>query len=153
MRLALNQAKKAYLLDEVPVGAVLVSREGKILSRAYNQTEQKGSPVKHAEVIVIEKAAEKMQDWRLEGCVLYVTLEPCMMCIGLIGLSRIERLIYGTESLLFGFVNGIMSTHVPDIYQTHLKEITRGVLKDEAAILLKNFFKDKRKKGEQFRGG
>ena len=121
-----------------------------LLAKAYNQTEKKYSQAHHAEVLAIEKAGRKLEDWRLDSCTMYVTLEPCLMCMGLICLSRIERLVFGTKSPLFGCID-FGNNFMPDLYNKHIKNITSGVLKDEAAILLKNFFKSKRKKGEQFR--
>ena len=145
MQLALEQAKRASSNLEIPVGAVIVSPVGKIIAKAYNQTEKKYSQANHAEVIAIEKAGIKLQDWRLDGCTLYVTLEPCLMCIGLVCLSRIERLVFGAKSPLFGCGIDADNQILPNLYNKHIKNITHGILKDEAAILLKNFFKSKRK--------
>lgn len=149
MKMALDQAKRAYANFEIPVGAIIVDSEGKVLSRAYNQTEKRYGQANHAEVLAIAKAGKKVKDWRLEGCTLYVTLEPCFMCMGLIGLSRIERLVFGASSPLFGF--GVsFDQMLPKLYRKHIKSISCGIFKDEAAILLKKFFIQKRKKGEQF---
>ena len=151
MKLALEQAKKANNNLEIPVGAVIVLPNGDIASKAYNQTEKRYSQASHAEVIAIEKAGKRLQDWRLDGCTLYVTLEPCLMCVGLVCLSRIERLVFGAKSPLFGCAIDIDNQVFPNLYNKHIKNITPGVLEEEAAILLKNFFKSKRNKGEQFR--
>lgn len=146
MSIALKYAKVAYDKDEVPIGAVLVSSDSKILSRGYNMSESKHSQSYHAEVIAINKAGKRLNDWRLIGCTLYVTVEPCLMCVGLIGLSRIERLVYGAPSPFFGHCLDKLST--PDLYKKHIKEITKGVMENEAKLLLKKFFLTKRKKGE-----
>lgn len=149
MKLALEQAKKANNRLEIPVGAIIVSKDGNIISKAYNQTEKKYSQVNHAEVLAIGKAGKKLKNWRLDGCTLYVTLEPCLMCMGLVYLSRIERLVFGAKSPIYGVV--IDNQDFPGLYNKHIKNITHGVLQNEATALLKNFFKNQRNKGEQFR--
>src|SRR5690554_5279615 len=102
MESALVQARKAAQLQEVPIGAVLVSPEGTIIARGFNHVEKNKSQSAHAEVIALARAGKKLKDWRLEDCWLYVTLQPCSMCMGLIGLSRIKGLVYGAVSPLFG---------------------------------------------------
>ena len=144
MKMALKQARKAYENLEIPVGALIVTNEGVVLAKAYNQTEKKNSQANHAEMLAINKAGKRLKDWRLEGCTLYVTLEPCLMCMGLIYLSRIERVVCGARSPLFGCTIDFDKRTIPDLYSKHIKNITYGVLQDEAAILIKNFFKDKR---------
>lgn len=142
MRLALKEAEKAFAHDEVPVGAVVVDQEGKVIGKGYNQVEKKHSQIAHAEVIAIKKANEKIGDWRLNGCRLYVTLEPCIMCIGLIQLSRLQAFVYAVRSKLFGYQldkNGKIPLYNKNI------EVKEGILADEAAYILKQFFKQKRK--------
>ena len=95
MELALNEAKKAYEIEEIPVGAIIV-KDGKVISRAYNQKETKSNPIAHAEILAIERASKKLGRWRLDDCDLYVTLEPCPMCAGAIIQARIKNLYIGT---------------------------------------------------------
>ena len=146
MREALKLAHKAYQQNEVPIGAVVISSDGVILGRGYNRTEKACSQSRHAEVCAIERAGKKIHDWRLDGCTLYVTLEPCIMCMSLMSLSRVTRLVYGAESPLFGY--HLDKEILPQIYKKHIKGITSGVLELESKGLLEKFFKHKRKKGE-----
>ena len=144
MGLALKQAHKSLKIDEVPVGAVIVSKEGQILSFGYNQVEKRKSQLAHAESLAISRATKKIKDWRLTGASIYITLEPCAMCLGLIFLSRIENVFYGAKSPLFGA--NIDLDNLPDIYKKHIKVIEGGVCQSQAAEILKNFFKKKRSK-------
>ncbi len=143
MHEALKQAQKAYECDEVPIGAVVVSSEGIIVSRGYNRTEVDCSQSRHAELCALEKAGKKRGDWRLDGCALYVTLEPCIMCMGLIALSRIERLVFGAQSPIFGY--HLDKEILPKLYKKHIKGIASGILEKESKELLEKFFKKKRK--------
>lgn len=143
MHRALARARRAYQLDEVPIGALVVARDGTILGSGYNRTERDCSQSRHAEVIAIERSGRKLQDWRLEGCTLYVTLEPCIMCMALVSLSRIERLVFGAKSPLFGY--NLDKELLPQVYKKHIKGITSGVLEEESQMLLEEFFKRKRK--------
>lgn len=141
MNRALRSAHKAYKNDEVPVGAVVVSPEGYIVGQGYNLVETRGQQQAHAEMIAIARACKKIGDWRLDGYSLYVTLQPCVMCMGLIQLSRISRLVYGAHSKLFGYQldnEGHVQVYNKDI------EIMPSVLADESAHLLQRFFKEKR---------
>lgn len=143
MEQALKQAYRALQRDEVPVGAVVVDNKGTIIGRGYNCVEQKKQQTAHAEVIAINKACKKIQDWRLNGCSVYITLEPCMMCMGLMYLSRIDAIIFGASSKLFAFrldKKGQSSLYNRDI------EIQGGVLDDDAVMVLQQFFKQKRNK-------
>lgn len=142
MRLALAQAKKAYKKDEVPIGALIVNQQGEIIARGYNQVELKNTQRAHAEMIALERAAKKIGDWRLNECSLYVTLEPCVMCMGLTSLSRISRLVFGAHSKLFGYQ--LDRWGVLPLYNKGI-EIKEGVLAQEAIALLRDFFKKKRK--------
>lgn len=142
MQQALKLAQKAYGLNEVPVGALVVSREGIIMGRGYNISFVKKTVQKHAEMIALEKAAKKMGDWRLEHCVLYVTLEPCLMCLGAALLSRVERIVYGATSPLFGA--GMLLKSAPPLYTKHIKEIVQEKSAQESLALLSDFFKKKR---------
>ncbi len=132
-------ALKAYDLGEIPVGALVVSSTGNLLGSGYNLTQAEGCQIAHAEVRAITSACQALDDWRLEGCTLYVTLQPCMMCWGLASLSRIERVVYGAESPLYGFRIDNLSGH--PVYTKHTKFVSGGVLKDENETLLKKFFK------------
>ena len=145
MQKALGLARIAYKKDEIPIGAVVVL-DDQIIGKGYNMTEQAHSQSRHAEVRAIEQAGRKLGDWRLDNCTLYVTLQPCLMCMGLICLSRITRLVYGAESPLFGF--DFDKENLPCHYKKHMKGITTGVLEDESAMLLEKFFKQRRTYGE-----
>lgn len=150
MEKALRQAVLAYNKNEVPVGAVIVDAHGNILSRAYNKVEGAKCQMAHAEVLAIKKACKKVGDWRLNGCSLYVTLEPCLMCLGLIQLSRIKKIVFGADSPLFG---SIVSNQVDKKKAVNKRakciEIKRGICGTECARLLQSFFIKQRKlKGE-----
>ena len=144
MRQAIKEAKKAELIDEVPIGAVLV-HEGKIIARGHNLREKKQSALAHAEIIAIEKGCRKMNSWRLENCILYVTLEPCPMCAGAILQSRIARVVYGAADPKGGSVGTCFNLYdIPGF--NHYPEVTKDVLGEDCAALLKTFFKQKRAK-------
>lgn len=141
MREALKLARKAADIDEVPVGAVVV-RGGKIISRAHNLRETKKDPLAHAEIIAIRKAARKLRGWRLEGCALYVTLEPCPMCAGAIVNSRIEQVVFGAYDPKAGAFGSLYDLGEGRL--NHKPKVLGGVLKDECAKLLKDYFAAKR---------
>lgn len=140
MQQALKQAEKAAAHDEVPIGAVLVDAHGMVVARAYNQTIKRSSPFAHAETLAIAKAARKIGDWRLEGYTLYVTVEPCALCMHVIVISRIKRVVYGAPSPLFGFSLDKYCTF--DLYKRPI--MVSGVEADKAHHLMKQFFKKKR---------
>jgi tRNA(adenine34) deaminase len=148
MRAALKQAERALTKGEVPVGAVIVDQHGVIIARAYNKVETLHYQTAHAEVLAIQKACKKLGDWRLNGCCIYVTLEPCLMCIGLIQLSRIESIVFGTRSRLFG--SGLGDCPIPPAYARGLN-ITGGIGAGESVTLLRAFFKTVRTKKEKGR--
>ena len=143
MNEAYKQAKKAFALDEVPVGAVIVS-DGKIIARAYNKKEISNDPLGHCEIIAIKKACKKLKRWRLSGCDLYVTLEPCMMCLGAIIHSRIDNVYYGAVDPRFGAIEGSM--RLLDEYK--FNHLPGHEYLDDAKCgnILSEFFKDKRRK-------
>ncbi len=144
MKLALKEANKASAESEVPVGAVVV-REGKVLARGHNQTERKKSALVHAEMVALAKAAKRLKSWRLNDCDLYVTLEPCTMCAGAIALSRIRRLVFGTEDPKAGAVAS--TARVLDNEKlNHKVKVFSGILKEECAGILSGFFKALRQK-------
>lgn len=144
MKRALVQARKALSYDEVPIGAVVVDGEGVIVGRGYNRVEQKGCQSAHAEMRAIERACAKRGDWRLDDCQIYVTLEPCAMCMGLIRLSRIGRVVFGADSPLFGY--RLDNERSAGLYSKKPLALEQGVLKDESVAVLRQFFKQKRKK-------
>lgn len=144
MKIALNEAKKAYKEEEVPVGAIIV-KDGSIIARAHNQKEGKTDTTKHAEIIAIQKASKKLKNWRLEDSTLYVTLEPCTMCIGAIIGARIKRVCFGAIDEKTGACGSVIN--IPKDYKfNHVVEVEGNILEEEARNLLQNFFKELRKK-------
>ena len=147
MQLALLQAKKAATLGEVPVGALVILEEPgmapKIISEAFNRRETDQNPVGHAELLAIEAAAQRLKRWRLTGCTLYVTLEPCVMCAGAIVLSREDRVIFGATDPKTGAVNSLYKI-LEDSRLNHRPEVVGGILENECSIILKDFFAKKR---------
>jgi len=141
---ALKEAKKAYKIGETPIGAVIV-KDGVIISRGYNQKETRVDPTLHAEISAIKKACRKLETWRLNGCDMYVTLEPCVMCAGAIIHARLNRLFIGTMDPKAGAAGSVF-----DIFRenrlNHRVEVTYGILADECSELLKNFFRELRQK-------
>jgi tRNA(adenine34) deaminase len=144
MKEAITLAKQAEQLDEVPIGAVVV-RDGKVIGCGYNRREIDKNPLGHAEIMAIAEASRYMGGWRLEGCQLYVTLEPCPMCAGAIVQSRIEQLIYGTEDPKSGYAGSLYNT-LQDPRLNHQTEIVTGIYKEECQALLKDFFRRLREK-------
>lgn len=144
MQIALQQAKKAYAKDEVPVGAVIVDPDsGKIVARAYNKTEHGNSPTSHAEIEAINKACKKLNSKRLWNLDLYVTLEPCTMCAAAISFARIRRLIFGAIDTKGGaVVSGVQFFNQPTCH--HKPQLTYGILAEPSSQILKDFFKNKR---------
>ncbi len=142
MKEALKEAKKAELIDEVPIGCVIV-KDDKIIARGHNQRETKQSPIGHAEIIAINKASKKLKSWRLEGCDIYVTLEPCIMCSGAIIQSRINKVYYGASDpkggALGSSINVLEANNI-----NHHPEVISGVLKEECSSIITNYFKAKR---------
>lgn len=142
MKIAIKLAKKAAKIGEIPVGAVIV-KSGKVIAKAYNKREKKQLATAHAEIAAINRACKKLRSWRLDGCQIYVTLEPCLMCLGAILNARIDKLYYGcgddkrkglTDSLKCAGENGL----------NHNLEVVGGIEKDECCALLKEFFETKR---------
>ncbi|MFM8446660.1 MAG: tRNA adenosine(34) deaminase TadA [Candidatus Nanopelagicaceae bacterium] len=128
---------------DVPVGAIILNKDGQVISTGANQRELSNSPVAHAEIIAIEKAAKAIGDWRLDGCTLVVTLEPCAMCAGAIAQARIPRLVFGAWDEKAGAV-GSQWDLLRDPRQLHKPEVISGVLAEECAKLLGDFFQSKR---------
>ena len=143
MREALKEARKAYTKKEVPVGCVIV-KDGKVISRGHNIKETKKDTTKHAEMIAIQKASQKLDSWRLLDCEMYVTLEPCSMCAGEIINSRIKKLYIGTLDKKTGAAGSVLNLF-EDYPFNHKVEVKTGILKTECEEILKNFFKELRK--------
>ena len=142
MKLAIEQAKVAEENDDVPIGAVIV-HNSKIIGKAYNQREQLQDPTAHAEIIALTQAAAAIGSWRLEGCRMYVTLEPCPMCAGALVLSRMDRLIFGCNDSKAGACRSLYNI-VQDERLNHRLEVTSGVLREECSRLLQDFFQKRR---------
>lgn len=142
MRLALEQAREAAGIGEVPVGAVIY-RGDEVLAQAYNLRESTADPTAHAEVLALRQAANKLGTWRLDGCTIAVTLEPCPMCAGALINSRIDRLVYGTTDPKMGCVD-TMYQLCTDTRFNHRLEVVQGVLKDECVEVLQAFFQARR---------
>ncbi len=142
MRLALKEAAKAELMDEVPIGAVII-KDGKVIARAHNLKEKNNQATHHAEMLVIQKASKKIGTLYLKDCDLYVTLEPCMMCMGACVLSRVRHIYYGTSDPKGGAIESVIQ--FKEIKRlNHYPEITSYILKEECSQILKDFFKKKR---------
>ncbi|MDC2867838.1 MULTISPECIES: tRNA adenosine(34) deaminase TadA [unclassified Bacillus (in: firmicutes)] len=144
MKLAIEEAKKAEEIQEVPIGAVVVVG-GEVISRAHNLRETEQRSVAHAELLAIDDACKKLGTWRLENATLYVTLEPCPMCAGAIVLSRVKRVVYGAADPKGGCAGTLMNLLTEDRFN-HQSEVVAGVLEEECGSLLTNFFRELRKK-------
>lgn len=144
MKEALKLAKKAAEAGEVPIGCVIV-RNGKIIGRGYNRRKADRTTLSHAELLAIKKACKKVGDWRLEGCTMYVTLEPCQMCAGALVQSRIDHVVIGCNNPKAGCAGSILNLLQVKAFN-HQVGITYGVLEEECSQMLKAFFKDLRKR-------
>ena len=138
MQEALKEAEKAHELGEVPVGAV-ITRRNEVIARGYNCMELTGDPTAHAEILAIRRAAEKLAGWRLEGCTMYVTLEPCPMCAGALIQARVKMLVFGAYDARAGAVGSVVNL-VEDKRFNHRLEVVAGILEEECVLLLKDFF-------------
>lgn len=147
MKEALKEAYKAELLDEVPIGCVIV-KDDKIIARGHNLRETKQQSINHAEIIAIQKACKKVGSWRLEDCTLYVTLEPCCMCAGAILQSRILRVVYGAADPKGGSIESTMRMYEQDGFN-HYPEVISGIMREECSQILTSFFRNKRKKKKE----
>ncbi|HMM23091.1 MAG TPA: tRNA adenosine(34) deaminase TadA [Selenomonadales bacterium] len=143
MELALQEAREAYALGEVPIGAVLVI-DGKVIAAGHNLRETWQDATAHAEVIAIQAACRKLGRWRLTGATLYVTIEPCPMCAGALVMSRIDRLVYGSPDYKAGAVESLFNIVQNDALN-HRIEVLAGVRADECAALMREFFRERRK--------
>ena len=144
MREALRQARKAYKLDETPIGCVIV-HDGQIIGRGYNRRNTDKSPLAHAEISAIKKASRKLGDWRLEECTLYVTLEPCQMCAGAIIQSRVTRVVVGCMNPKAGCAGSVLNLLDVKAFN-HQAQLTTGVLEEECSALMTGFFRELRER-------
>ena len=144
MEMALKEAKKAYKQGEVPVGAVIV-KNGKVISKAYNKTKQKKNATAHAEILAIDGACKKLKNERLVDTEMYITLEPCAMCAGAIVQSRVKRVVIGAMNKKAGCAGSIFNLLEEDRFN-HKAEVTRGILEDECAEMMSEFFRGLRAK-------
>ena len=142
MKEAIRQAKKAYAIGEVPIGCVIV-HDGKIIGRVYNRRTIDKNTLAHAEIMAIKKASKKLEDWRLEECTMYVTLEPCQMCSGAIVQSRMTRVVVGCMNPKAGCAGSILNLLQMEEFN-HQVELTTGVLEEECSQMMKPFFKELR---------
>ncbi len=149
MKEAIRQAKKAAALEEVPIGCVIVCG-GKIIARGYNRRNTDKNTLSHAELNAIRKASKKLGDWRLEGCTMYVTLEPCQMCAGALVQSRIDEVVIGAMNPKAGCAGSVLNLLEVEGFN-HKVKITEGVLKEECAELLSSFFRELRQKKKRMK--
>ena len=147
MKAALREARKAEKLEEVPIGCVIVQND-KIIARGYNRRNTDKNTLSHAELTAIKKASKKTGDWRLEDCVMYVTLEPCQMCAGAIVQSRMKKVVIGTMHPKAGCAGSVMNLLQVAAFN-HQVEIERGVLEEECSDMLSEFFRRLREKKQQ----
>lgn len=150
MKEAMRQAKKAWALEEVPIGCVIVYQD-KIIARGYNRRNTDKNTLSHAELNAIRKASKKMGDWRLEGCTMYVTLEPCQMCAGAIVQARIPRVVIGSMNPKAGCAGSVLNILEMEGFN-HQVQVTRGVLKEECSQMLSAFFQELREKKKRLKG-
>lgn len=138
MKIALQEARKARAREEVPIGAVIVKNE-RVLARAHNLKESRQLPAAHAEMLAVKTAAQKLKSWRLEGCTMYVTLEPCIMCAGALLQARMEKLVFGAEDPKSGAVKSLYNL-LEDERLNHQVKIISGIYAEQSSRMLKNFF-------------
>jgi tRNA(adenine34) deaminase len=139
MRLALDEARAALGTQDVPIGAVVVDEDGAVVGRGRNERERYGDPTAHAEIVALREAARARGEWRLDGCTLVVTLEPCTMCAGALVLARVERLVFGAFDEKAGAVGSLWDV-VRDRRLNHRPQVVSGVLAEESTNLLLGFF-------------
>lgn len=144
MKEAIKQAKKAYKINEVPIGCVIV-HEGKVIARSYNKRNKNKNTLAHAELLAIAKASKVLDDWRLEGCTMYVTLEPCQMCAGAIVQARMDKVVIGAMNPKAGCGGSVINLLQMEQFN-HQVEIEYGVMEEECSQMLQEFFKELRQK-------
>lgn len=145
MKLALREANKAKEEDEVPIGAVAVL-DGKVIARGHNTREKTGNAINHAEMIVIQKACKKVGNWRLDQVTIYVTIEPCPMCMGAMLNARVNRLVYGADDKKGGCCGSLYNLN--EGKYNHTIDITKGVMQTECADIIRTYFEEKRRKNK-----
>lgn len=143
MNEALKEAELAFSKAEIPVGCVIV-KDGEIIARSHNQKESNQNVLHHAEIIAINQACQNLNSWRLDDCDIYVTLEPCLMCIGAIASARFKRLVYGPRDLKYESLDNILKEYLKNF--NHQVEVVPGILAKESDDLIKKFFKELRSK-------
>lgn len=143
MRLALDQAKLAYAAGEVPVGAVVLDEQGQVIGTGFNRTIQDHDPTGHAEIVALRAAAKHARNYRLPGASLYVTLEPCTMCMGAMLHARLDRVVFGATDPKTGACGSVLSVH-GIVQLNHQTKVEGGVLAEECAELLRRFFRERR---------
>ena len=151
MKEALKEAQKAYELGEIPIGAIIV-KDGEIIARGHNLTETEKDPTAHAEMIAIRQAAKKLGGWRLPGCTLYVTCEPCSMCAGAIVWARLEKVCIGTMDPKGGACGSVFNI-VQEEKLNHRVELETGIMENECSEIMKTFFKELRMRGSKWDKG
>lgn len=142
MRRALDEARRAAAAGDVPVGAVVLAPDGTLLATGHNEREAAGDPTAHAEILALRRAAASLGEWRLSGCTLVVTLEPCTMCAGALVQSRVGRVVYGARDEKAGAAGSLWDV-VRDRRLNHRPEVIHGVLETDCAALLTAFFRDR----------
>lgn len=147
MKEAIKQAKKAYAIGDVPIGCVIVY-EDKIIARGYNKRNKNKTTLAHAELLAIAKATKKLGDWRLEGCTMYVTLEPCQMCAGAIVQARMDHVVIGSMNAKAGCAGSVINLLQMKQFN-HQVELEKGILEEECSTMLSSFFKELREKKKQ----
>ncbi len=140
MREAIAEARKAFAMGEVPIGAVVTGPDGAVIGRGHNLRETAEDPTAHAEILAVREASRRLGSWRLTGCSLYVTIEPCPMCAGAIVLARIDRVVYGAADPKAGAVDTLYRL-LSDERLNHRAAVTGGVLQEECAMLMRDFFR------------
>lgn len=143
MKIALEEAEKAFLCGEIPIGAVLVDDKGGIVARAHNRREELNDATAHAEIVVIREAGQKLGSWRLKDCTLYVTVEPCPMCAGAAVMSRLARIVYGAPDIKAGAVESLFNIPGHPCLNSN-PDVRAGVLEDECAEKMRRFFSSRR---------
>ena len=147
MKAAIKEAKKAYALKEVPIGCVIVY-DNKIIARGYNRRNTDKNTLSHAEITAIRKASKKLGDWRLEGCTLYVTLEPCQMCAGAIVQARVDRVVIGCMNPKAGCAGSVLNIlDMPEF--NHQVSVKQGIMEKECSDMLTDFFKELRERNKK----
>lgn len=151
MKAAIREARKAEKLEEVPIGCVIVY-EGKIIARGYNRRNTDKNTLAHAELLAIKKASKKLGDWRLEGCTMYVTLEPCQMCAGAIVQARMDKVVIGSMNPKAGCAGSVLNLLQISAFN-HQVELEKGVLEEECSTMLSDFFRTLRAQKRKNSGG